>query len=96
MNNECIIFDDVMLRKKQNPNEPLHLFIIGGVDTCKFFILMLLIQDLLCFYNKYSQLDPSKKKTLFMAYIGKITFNIDGITIPSSISIPLNCKDLPF
>jgi hypothetical protein len=29
-----------------------------------------------------------------MAYIGKTTFNIDGITIHSNISIPLNCKDL--
>jgi hypothetical protein len=85
-----------MFTKKQNPNEPLHLFIIGGADTCKIFILVLLIQGLLCFYNKYSQLDPSKKKTLFMAYIGKTTFNIDEITIPSSISIPLNCKDLTF
>jgi hypothetical protein len=55
---------------------------------------VLLIQGLLCFYNKYLQLDPSKRKILFMAYIGKTTFNIDGITIPSSISIPLNCKDL--
>jgi hypothetical protein len=30
-----------------------------------------------------------------MAYIVKTTFNIDGITIHSSLSIPLNCKDLP-
>jgi hypothetical protein len=30
-----------------------------------------------------------------MAYIGKTTFNIDGITIHSSPSILLNCKDLP-
>jgi len=30
-----------------------------------------------------------------MAYTRKETFNIDGITIHSSISIPLNYKDLP-
>jgi hypothetical protein len=30
-----------------------------------------------------------------MAYIRKTTFNIDGIMIHSSLSIPLNCKDLP-
>jgi hypothetical protein len=29
-----------------------------------------------------------------MAYTGKATFNIDGTTIHSSLSIPLNCKDL--
>jgi hypothetical protein len=30
-----------------------------------------------------------------MACIGKTIFNIDVITIHSSIFIPLNCKDLP-
>jgi hypothetical protein len=44
MNNEQrFIFDNVMYkRKKQNPNEPIHLFIIGGVGTCKTFTLMFL------------------------------------------------------
>jgi hypothetical protein len=96
MNNGCLIFDDVMFRKKKIPNEAHHLFIIGGADTCKIFILMHLIQGLLCFYNKYSQLDSSKRKILFMAYTRKTTFNIDGITISSSISIPLNCQDFSF
>jgi hypothetical protein len=30
-----------------------------------------------------------------MAYIKKTTFNIDGITIHSSLSILVNCKNLP-
>jgi hypothetical protein len=30
-----------------------------------------------------------------MAYIVKTTFHIDGTTIHSNFSIPLNCKDLP-
>ncbi len=30
-----------------------------------------------------------------MAYIGKTTFNIDGTTIHSSLSIPFKFKDLP-
>ncbi len=71
MNNEFFLFDDVMFKKKQNPNEPFHLFIIKVVDTCKTFTLMLLIQTLLHFYNKHTQLNLLKKKTLFMAYIGK-------------------------
>jgi uncharacterized HAD superfamily protein len=29
-----------------------------------------------------------------MAYIGKITLDIDGTIIHSSFFIPLNCKDL--
>jgi hypothetical protein len=40
-------------------------------------------------------LDPLKKKTLFMTYIGKTRFNIDGTIIHSSLFIPFNCKDLP-
>jgi hypothetical protein len=46
-------------------------------------------------YNKHTQLDLFKKKTLFMAYIGKTTFNIVQITIHSSLFIPFNYKDLP-
>jgi hypothetical protein len=34
------------------------------------------------------------KKTLFITFTRKITFNIDGTTIHSSPLI-LNCKDLP-
>jgi hypothetical protein len=45
-----LIFYDVMYRKKQNPNEPIHLFITRGVGS---FILMFLIQALICFYNKH-------------------------------------------
>jgi len=34
--------------KKQNPNEPIHLFIIvGGIGTSKTFTLMFLIQSLI-------------------------------------------------
>jgi hypothetical protein len=55
---------------------------------------MLLIQALICFYNRHPHLDPLKKKALLMAYIGKSRFNIDGIIIHSSLFIPFNCKDL--
>jgi hypothetical protein len=95
MNNEqCFIFDDVMYGKN-NPNEPIHLFIIGSAGIDETFTLMLLIQALIHFYNRHPHSNPLKKKALLMAYIGKSTFNIDEITIHSSLSIPLNCKDLP-
>jgi hypothetical protein len=35
-----LIFYDVIFRKKQNPNEPFHLFIIEGVGTNKTFTLI--------------------------------------------------------
>jgi len=56
---------------------------------------MLLIQALIHLYNTHHHLDPLKKKVLFMAYTRKTKFDIDGIIIHSSLSIPLNCKDLP-
>jgi len=56
---------------------------------------MFLIQALICFYNRYPHSDLLENKVLLMAYTRKATFNIDGITIHSSLSIPLNCEDLP-
>jgi hypothetical protein len=35
MNNEHLIFYDVMYRKNQNPNEPIHLFITRGASISK-------------------------------------------------------------
>jgi hypothetical protein len=66
-------------KKKQNPIEPIHLFIIGGAD--KTFILMFLIQALIRFYNRHPHSSPLKKKILLMAYTGKVAFNIDGTII---------------
>jgi hypothetical protein len=50
----------MMLYRKKNPNEPIHLFIIGGVGIGKAFTSMLLIQALLCFYNRHPHLDLLK------------------------------------
>jgi hypothetical protein len=83
------------IEKNKNPNEPIHLFTTRGASTCRTFTLMLLIQALICFYNRHPHLDLFKKKALFMAYIGKTTFNINGTKIDSSPSLPFNCKDLP-
>jgi hypothetical protein len=68
-NNKHLIFYDVIYKKKQNPNEPIHLFITGGVGTSKIFTLMFLVQVLICFYNRHPNSNPLKKITLFMAYI---------------------------
>jgi hypothetical protein len=74
-----------MYRKKQNPNEQIHLFISGSANIGKTFTFMLLIQALIHFYNRHPHLDPLKKKHLLMTYTRKTTFNIDGITIHSSL-----------
>lgn len=50
-----------MYRKKENLNEPIHLFITRGVDIGKIFTIMFVIQGLLCFYNIHLQSNPSKQ-----------------------------------
>jgi len=94
MNKEHFIFYDVMYRKNQNPNEPIHLFITGGASIGKTFTLMFIIQALICYYNIHPHLCLLKWKVLLMAYIRKIIFNIDGTIIHSSLFTPLNCKGL--
>jgi hypothetical protein len=59
------------IEKEQNPNEPINLFNTGCVGTGKTFTIMFLIQASICFYNRHPHSYPLKKKTLFMAYIGK-------------------------
>ncbi len=78
--------------EKINPNEPIHLFIIRGVNVGKTFTLKLLIQALVHFYNRHLHSDPFIKEIFAHSIYGK---SIDGTTIHSSLSIPLNCKDLP-
>jgi hypothetical protein len=69
------------VERKQNPNELIHLFITRGASIGTTFTLMLLIQALIFLKNRHLHSDLLKNKALFMAYIGKTTFNIDVITI---------------
>jgi hypothetical protein len=94
MNIECLIVIDLMFRKKQNSNEPFHLFITKGVGIGQTFMFMLLIQGLLHFYNKHLESNLFKKKTLFMAYTRKHLTLMEP-QFHSSLFIPLNCKKFP-
>jgi len=67
-----LILDDVMHRKRLYPNTPICLFLIGGVETSKKFTLKFIIQGLLQLYNKDISFDFTKTKALFMASIGKL------------------------
>lgn len=49
---------NVMYRRKQNQDESIHLFIIGGASIRKTFTL---IQGLLDFYKIHPQSNLSKK-----------------------------------
>ncbi len=61
----------------------------GGVGTCKTFTLKFIIQGLLQSYNKNISSNLTKTKALFMAFTSKIAFNIDGLTIHSTLNIPI-------
>jgi hypothetical protein len=81
--------------KIMNINQPIHLFLTRGVGTSKTFTLLLLIHGSLRHYNKKKLgYDPLKQKAILMAYTCKATFNINGTTIHSRLSLPLNCKHL--
>jgi hypothetical protein len=58
-----------------------------GVGTGKTFTLKLIIQGLLWLYNRDMSFDLTKTKALLMASISKIAFNIDGLTIHSTLNI---------
>jgi hypothetical protein len=43
-------------------------------------------------YKKIPNANPLKPKVMKLAYIGKATFNINGMTIHLALVIPLNKK----
>jgi hypothetical protein len=87
-------FDDCMYKKTIHLNQPIHLFLTRGANIGKTFTLLLLIQGFLRHYNIKLGFDPLKQKAILMVYTCKTTFNIDGTTIYSVLSLPLNCKHL--
>jgi hypothetical protein len=60
-----------------------------GVGISKTFTLKFIIQELLWLYNRDISFDLTKTKALLMASIGKIAFNIDNLTIHSTLNIPI-------
>jgi len=74
-----------MYMKRMHLNQPIHLFFKGGASTNKTFTLMLLIQGFLKHYNRKLSFDPLKQKAILMAYIGKVTFNIEWHYYPLRI-----------
>jgi hypothetical protein len=60
-----------------------------GVGTSKKFTLKFIIQGLLWLYNRNKSFDFTKTKPLLMVSIGKVVFNIDGLTIHSTFNMPI-------
>jgi hypothetical protein len=84
---KILIFDDVMHKKQLYPNTLICLFLTRGVGTGKTFTLKLIIQGLLRSYDRDMFFDLTKTKALLMALISKVAFNIDSLTIHSTLNI---------
>ncbi len=67
----------------------IDLFLIGGVGTCKTFTLKFIIQELLQSYNQDIFSNLTKTKALFLVFTSKVVFNIDSLTIHSTLNIPI-------
>jgi hypothetical protein len=62
-------------------------FLIGHVGTCKTFTLKFIIQGLLQSYNKNIYSNLTKAKAFFMVFTNKVAFDIDGLTMQSTLNI---------
>ncbi len=85
------IFDNILYKELKHPNQPLHVFIIEGVDIRKTFTLLSDIQALLHFNVKYDKnMDRLKATILKMTYIEKVAININDTIIHLILAIPIN------
>jgi len=82
-----LIFDDVMHRKQLNPNILICLFFIGDAGIGKKFYIKTYNSSIIIIYNKNISFVLTKTKALLMASISKVTFNINGLTIHSTLNI---------
>jgi len=65
----------------------IYLFLTRGVGIRKKFTLKLIIEGLLQLCNRDIYYDLTKTNVLLMASTCKIAFNIDGLTIHSTLNI---------
>ncbi len=85
------IFDNILYKEHKHPNQPLHIFIIEGVDIRKKITLLSNIKTLLHFNVKHDKnMDPLKKTILKMNYTEKVSININDTTIHPILAIPIN------
>ena len=69
---------------------PFYKFLTGGADVGKTFVIKLLYQALLKYFNSIPGTDPNLLNILLMAPTGKAVYLICGNTVHSSLKIPIN------
>ena len=78
------------MRKKNDPTTPIHLFLTRSAGSGKTFVAKAIYHGLLHFYNKDLHSDPLKKKGIIVAFTRKAVYNVNGITVHSTLLLPLN------
>jgi hypothetical protein len=76
-----------MHRKLLYLDTSICLFFTRGARTSKTFTLKLIFKKLLQLYNRDISFNLIKTKVLLMALIGKVAFNIDSLTVHSTLNI---------
>jgi hypothetical protein len=84
------IVKDIAIKKCLNMHTPVHLFLTGGVGTCKTFTVKALFQMLIRIYDSNNSSDPMKPKGLIVTYTGKVAYNAGGTTIHSAFFMLFN------
>jgi hypothetical protein len=82
-----LIFDDIIYRKQLYFDTLICLFLTRGARISKTFTLKFIIQGFLRLYNREVSPNLTKTKTLLMALVGKTAFNIESLTIHSTLNI---------
>ena len=75
---------------KKQPTTPIYLFLIGGERMGKTFTVVAIYDGLLHFYIKDIENDSLKKKGIIVAFTRKAVYNVNGITVHSTLLLPLN------
>lgn len=88
-NEQHAIVKDMVMKKIKHNKTSIHLFLTGGAGTSKTFTTKVIYQALLHIYNNTIN-NPDKPKGILTNYIGRVAYNIGGVTIHSTFHIPFN------
>ena len=89
INTEQTKFLYSILNLSKTSNQP-YKFLTGGAGVGKTFVIKLLYQALLKYFNVIPGTDPNLLNMLLMAPTGKAAYLICGNTVHSALMIPIN------
>jgi hypothetical protein len=87
-----LILDNNIYKKKKDPTTTLHFFYMRYKHGQNIYINVYHTKYVTILYIRNNKSSPLKPKIMKLTYIRKITFHINGTTIHSTITIPLNKK----